>query len=184
MFPSHATKDSFAPCGNSLLLNSKQSESNGIVTIFNYSDVIISAMASKITGVSVVYSNVCSGSDPGKNQELCITGLCEWNSPVTGPVTRSMFPFDNITMQQRQVCRYGDYHSDSSRCTPCGIGRGYYVLPSPKWRSLESRLDKFFWISSKEKRDYVKTTTHICSSMLEETTYQVSVSLVLWSLRN
>ena len=24
--------------------------------------------------------------------------------------------------------------------SPCSIGRGYYVLPSPKWRSLESRL--------------------------------------------
>ena len=33
--------------------------------------------------------------------------------------------------------------------TLCGIRRGYSVLPLPKWRSLESRLGTFLWISSK-----------------------------------
>ena len=43
------------------------------------SDVIMSAMASQITGVSIVCSVVYSGADPRKR----ITGLCEGN-PVTG----------------------------------------------------------------------------------------------------
>ena len=34
----------------------------------HYSDVIISAMASQITGVSIVYSTLCSGADKRKHQ--------------------------------------------------------------------------------------------------------------------
>ena len=39
-----------------------------------------------------------------KTSKLCVTGLCEGNSPVTGefpahrPVTRKMFPFDDVIM--------------------------------------------------------------------------------------
>ena len=53
------------------------------ITHTYYSDAIISAMASQITSVSIVYSTVCSGSYK-KSPNLRITGLCEWNSPVTG----------------------------------------------------------------------------------------------------
>ena len=49
----------------------------------HHSDVIISAMASQVTGVSIVYSTVCSGADQRKYQ-FSVTGLCEGNSPVTG----------------------------------------------------------------------------------------------------
>ena len=40
-----------------------------------------------------------------KTTKLRVTGLCEGNSPVTGefpaqsPVTRKMFPFDDVIMQ-------------------------------------------------------------------------------------
>ena len=40
-----------------------------------------------------------------ETSKLCVTGLCEENSPVTGefptqrPVTRKMFPFDDVIMQ-------------------------------------------------------------------------------------
>ena len=40
-------------------------------------------MASQITGVSIVYSSVCSGTEK-KTLKLRVTGLCEVNSPVTG----------------------------------------------------------------------------------------------------
>ena len=35
-----------------------------------------------------------------KTSKLRVTGLCAWNSPVThkGPVTRKMFPFDDVIM--------------------------------------------------------------------------------------
>ena len=77
------------------------------------SDVIMSAMTSQITGVSIVYSNVCSSADQRRHQSsasLAFVGaIRRWpvNSespphPNThahkGPVTRTMFPFDDLIM--------------------------------------------------------------------------------------
>ena len=61
----------------------------------HYSDVIMSAMAYQITGVSIVCSAVCSTSN------LRVTGLCEANSPVTGefPAQREMFLFGDVIMK-------------------------------------------------------------------------------------
>ena len=42
------------------------------------------AMASLITGASIVYSTVCSCADQIKISKLRATGLCEGNSSVTG----------------------------------------------------------------------------------------------------
>ena len=65
-----------------------------------YNDAIMGAMASQNTGVSSVHSNTCSGVDKKKTPKLCVTGLCEGNSPVNapykGPVTRKMFPFYDV----------------------------------------------------------------------------------------
>ena len=45
----------------------------------------MSTMTSQTTGISIVYSTVFSAySRPKKISELCVTGLCEGNSPVTG----------------------------------------------------------------------------------------------------
>ena len=44
------------------------------------SDAIMSAMASQITGDSIVHSTVCSGADQRKR----VIGLCDGNSPMTG----------------------------------------------------------------------------------------------------
>ena len=51
-------------------------------TCLNYSGVIMSTMASRITGISIVHSTVCSGADQIKHQG--VIGLCEGNTPVTG----------------------------------------------------------------------------------------------------
>ena len=65
----------------------------------HYGDVIMSAMACQITGLSTV----CTNTDQRKHQ-LSATGLCEGNSPGPvnsphkGPVTRKLFPFDGVRM--------------------------------------------------------------------------------------
>ena len=62
------------------------------------------AMASQITGVSIVYSTVCSGADQRKRQSSAslafVWGIHRWpvNSPHKGPVMRKMFPFDDFIM--------------------------------------------------------------------------------------
>ena len=52
----------------------------------------MAAVASQITGVSIVYSTVCSGADQRKHQSSAV------NSPHKEPVTQKMFPFDDVIM--------------------------------------------------------------------------------------
>ena len=67
-----------------------------------YSDVIMRLMASQITGMSIVYSTVCSGEDQRKHQSSAslafVRVIHRWliNSPHKGPITRKMFPFDYV----------------------------------------------------------------------------------------
>ena len=70
----------------------------------HYSDVMIGAMASQTTGVSIVYAIVCSDADQRKHQSSASLALVggnhqlPMNSPHKGPVTRRIFPFDNVIM--------------------------------------------------------------------------------------
>ena len=63
-------------------------------SIIYYSDVTMGAMASQITGVSIVCSTVCSGADQWKHQSSAslafVKGIHRWpiDSPRKGPVTR------------------------------------------------------------------------------------------------
>ena len=62
------------------------------------------AMPSYISGASIVYSTVCSGADQRKRYSSTslafVGGIHRWpvNSPHKGPVTRKMFPFDDVIM--------------------------------------------------------------------------------------
>ena len=66
------------------------------------SNVIMSAMVSQIAGVSMVCWTVCSGADQRELQSSAslafVRGIHCWpvNSPHKGPVTRKMFPFDDV----------------------------------------------------------------------------------------
>ena len=61
-------------------------------------------MASQITSLTVVYSTVYSGADQRKHQSAAslafVRGIHRWpvNSPHKWPVTRKMFPFDDVIM--------------------------------------------------------------------------------------
>ena len=54
------------------------------VLLIHYNDVIMSAMASQVTSLKIVYSTVYSKRISKKTSKLSVTGLCEGNSPVTG----------------------------------------------------------------------------------------------------
>ena len=55
-----------------------------IALIFHYSDVIMSAMVSRITSLTIFLLNCLFRHRSKKTSELRVTGLCEGNSPVTG----------------------------------------------------------------------------------------------------
>ena len=63
------------------------------------------AIASHFTSLTIVYSTVYSGTDRRKHQSSTslafVRGIHQWrvNSPHKGPVTRKMFPFDDVIMK-------------------------------------------------------------------------------------
>ena len=71
---------------------------------YHYADVIIGAMASQVTSLTIVYSTVYSGADQRKHQISAslafVRGIhrCPVISPHKGPVTRKMLPFDDVIM--------------------------------------------------------------------------------------
>ena len=72
--------------------------------IFHYGDVIIGGIASQITSLTIVYSTVYSDADQGEHQSSAslafVWGIHRWpvNSPHKWPVTRKIFPFDDVIM--------------------------------------------------------------------------------------
>ena len=70
----------------------------------HHSVVIISTMASQITGVRIVCSIVCLGADQRKRQSSAslafVMGIhrSPVNFPSLRPVTRKTFPFDGVIM--------------------------------------------------------------------------------------
>ena len=68
----------------------------------HYNDNIMSAMASKITSLTIVYSTVYLGTDRKKHHSSAslafVRGIHRWpvNSPHKWPVTRKIFPFDDV----------------------------------------------------------------------------------------
>ena len=72
--------------------------------IEHYSGVIMGAMASQITSLTTVYSTVYLGADQRKHESSASLAFV-WgihrppgNSPHKWPVTRKMFPFDDVIM--------------------------------------------------------------------------------------
>ena len=55
----------------------------GSCSMKHYNDVIMSTMASQITSLTIVHSTVYSRHRSERTSKLHVTGLCEWNSPVT-----------------------------------------------------------------------------------------------------
>ena len=82
----------------------------------HYSDVIVSTMTPQITSLTVVYSIVYSDADQRKHQSpvslAFVRGIhrSPMNSPHKGPVTRKMFPFDDVIMSQLNFSNAGPRH--------------------------------------------------------------------------
>ena len=70
----------------------------------HYNDVIMGAIASQITSLTIVYSTVYSGAYQRKHQSSASLDFVRANhrgpvnSPHKWPVTRQMFPFDDVIM--------------------------------------------------------------------------------------
>ena len=71
---------------------------------YHYNDTIMGAFASQITSLTIVYSIVYSNADQREHQSSAALALVRGlhrgpvNSPHKWPVTRKMFPFDDVIM--------------------------------------------------------------------------------------
>ena len=98
-------------CGNIVLIsdaNVKYDEITWriVIIIIHYNDVIMGAIASQITSLTIVYSTVYSGADKKKTHQssASLSFVREIhrrpvNSPHKWPVTRKMFPFDDVIIR-------------------------------------------------------------------------------------
>ena len=116
-----------------------------------YSDVIMSAMASQITGVSIVCWVVCSRADQSKHQSFTslafVRGIHRWpvDSPHKGPVTRGMFLFDDVIMN------YFPYSSDSFYLLWIDLSiPSVPVRKDKNYNEIQERIDKRSWFFSCE----------------------------------
>ena len=81
---------------------------NNRISLFpskHYNDIIMGTMASKITSLRFVYSTVYSDENQRKHQSSASLAFVwgihrgQVNSPHKWPVTRKMFPFDDVIMK-------------------------------------------------------------------------------------
>ena len=72
--------------------------------LYHYGDIIMGTMASQTTSLAIVYLTVYSGADQIKHQSFASLAFVRRihrgpvNSPHKWPVTRKMFPFDDVIM--------------------------------------------------------------------------------------
>ena len=81
-----------------------------VLWCIHYDEVTMGAIASQITSLTIVYSTVYSGVDQSKHQSSASLAFV-WgihrgpvNAPHKWPVTRKMFPFDDVIMDFELCC--------------------------------------------------------------------------------
>ena len=101
---------------NDILLNDNTSSTTKPIRSIekhwqHYGDVIMGAITSQITSLTVIYSTVYTDADQRKHQSSASLAFV-WgihrgpvNSPHKWPVTRKVFPFDDVIMLEPRVPR-------------------------------------------------------------------------------
>ena len=115
----------------------------------HYNDVTMGAIASQITRFTIVYSTVDSDADQRENQSSASLAFVRRihrgpvNSPHKWPVTRKMFPFDDVIMENVRV---RGVESTLHQTLPWNIG--IQMSPDAGWPNLiplSIDLGRNFW---------------------------------------
>ena len=111
----------------------------------HYDDVIMSTIASQITSLTIVYSTVYSSADQSKHQSSASLAFV-WeihrgpvNFPHKWPVTRKMFPFDDVIMTKCQM----DVCLRPSKHISC--------IVLVEIQSVQSCITKYCWLMSEKQ---------------------------------
>ena len=116
------------------------------------------AIASQITSLTIVYSTVYSGADQRKHQSsaslVFVWGIHRGpvNSPHKGPVTRKMFPSDDVIMYSHiSDVRYLFIHTFqvNTKNRPCLASLSAWRIPTNgrifHWLIDESNWQEMIW---------------------------------------
>ena len=107
------------------------------------------AMASQITNLTIAYSTVYSGTDQRKIQSSAslafVRGIHRWpvNSPHKGPVSRKIFPFDDVIMGQDMA--FGSDGGVAYSLLWCELTTSVDFPYLSRCKAAESRLEKHTW---------------------------------------
>ena len=102
-------------------------------------------MASQITTLRIVYWTVYSRADQRKHQSSAslafVWGTHRWpvNSPHKGPVTRKMFPLDDVIMRRIVTTRY----EECIQYFYCGQSEFLYLLQLTMRKWLKIHISDF-----------------------------------------
>ena len=116
----------------------------------HYVDVIMTSMASQITSFTVVYfqsfilAQIKENIKAPRHLPLCGNSSGPVNSPQKGPVTRKMFPFDDVIMGivsrwETLACHMISFYAK----LPTKTGGGLWRRTTPRFR----------WVSRKNESD-------------------------------
>ena len=132
-------------------LNGGTNDHKVIKLICDVSYVIMSAMASQITGASIVYSTAYSGANQRKHQSSASLAFVQGihrrpvNSPHKGPVMWKVFPFDDVIMWHSfvlsaEIWKMLHHTSWYVLCTPAAthsVGSCHLWLPCTDSKALK-----------------------------------------------
>ena len=135
----------------------------------HYDDVIMTMLASQITSFTVVYSIVYSGVNQRKHQSSASLAFVReihrgpLNFPHKWPVTRKIFPFDDVIMNNSHKIKV----TSGTESVNIHINLKIYVI----WMDLKHAMELVFYIWKKElvfymykKTGYICVICHICLS--------------------
>ena len=128
--------------------------------VIHYDDVIMGTIASQITSLTIVYSAVYSGADQCKHQSSASLAFV-WgihrgpvNSPHKWPVTRKMFPFDDVIMitskRRRDImtlllrCLWRYIKLESLNLNHSSLWNGFYSISMPD--NENQKQSRSLWI--------------------------------------
>ena len=141
----HTRFSSTQPSSIIMLREVKSQENKSVVERVecgHYGDIIMGTMAAQITSFSIICLTVYSGTDQRKHQSPASLAFVKGirrrpaNPPHKGPVTRKMFPFDDVIMSEK--CPLSISHRLSTRVNLLIDKRILDILPHVIYVSYEA----------------------------------------------
>ena len=104
------------------------------IGISHYSDVIMGSIACQITSLTIVYSNVYSGAYQRKHQSSASLAFSAQRHK--GPVTRKLFPFDDVVKCYKdETAVRPSYSYNGNHCTG---ESAFFIKMAPAHRKIST----------------------------------------------